>query len=374
MIKKLKIIVSLSMVMILFFTGCWDYRDVEKRSLVISVGIDKVNDNIEFSSEIAKFTKQEKAKISEIYSDVSSGENFEAARVDFNNRRPYPSFLGTTRVVVFGQKYAKGGIKPYINRINKIYDYRKTLLAVVSKEPAQEILKVKPDNDTSAGFLIEHNIEYMSNMGYGLYTDIGEILSDIAMDNVGYILPYVGIYQKRIKYLGIAIMKDSKLIDTIPTSESDGLLYLLAKNPTLTEEIYSKKYDKNVYSFKVNRGKKNISTNYKNGKVIINIDLRLKSLLQYQYYNRSLDKAKLKQLENRISDKVKSDIDEIIKKTQKEYKCDICGFAKNFRADNNKIYKDINWKEKYPKAQININVKTNILNENLADFNAKKNK
>lgn len=378
MIKKAnKFFIICLCISIFLFTGCWDYKDIEKKSIVISLGVDRVEGNIEFSTEVARLTPQlgeskEKAEITNVYNDLSYGKTFEEARIDYDSRRPYPTFLGATRVVVFGNKYAHEGIEPYLNRINKIYDYRKTLLAVVSRESPRELFNIKVENDISVGFLIEDNINFLSNQGTALYPTIGEILSSISLGEVGYVLPYIGIEQDSVKYLGLAVMKNSKLIGVIDTYNTNGILWILAKNPRLTKVIPSPHNDKNQLSFLLTVDKRKFKVNYVDEKVIIHIELDVKGELQYQYHVAPIPREDIQKLEKILSEIVKKEITTTIEKTQKEFQCDIFQFAKYFRAAHPEIYQQIKWRDAYPQANIRVAVNTKIVNENLLDANAKK--
>ncbi|MTI66871.1 MAG: hypothetical protein FH753_09760 [Firmicutes bacterium] len=163
-------------------------------------------------------------------------------------------------------------------------------------------------------------------------------------------------------------MKDSRLIATVDVKNSEGILYLLAEDPVFTEIITK---GDNKYSFRVKIGKRKIKADYINKKPIINIDLELESQLQYQYYESLITDNEKKVLEKKISDMVKDYILEIIKKSQKEFECDIFRFAKYFRADFPKVYKNIDWSEEYSNIKVNVNVKSKIINMNFSDPNAK---
>lgn len=375
MIRKINRLIIL-LILVFFLNGCWDYQDVNNRSIVISVGVDRVDGNIQFITEIAKLKaelgkEQEKAEITNVYTDVSYGKTFEEARVDVDSQRPHPTFLGATRVVIFGTNIARESIEPYLNRINKMYDYRKTLLPVISCVSPRELLSIPVENDISVGFLIEDTINFLSKRGLALYPSIGDLLSNIALGVVGYVIPHIGIEQDSIKYIGLAVMKDSKLIDVLETKDTTGLLYLLGDNPKLTEIVPGTKNKDNILSFGTKIKDRKIKTKYEDGKIAIDINLDLSGQLKYQYYVESISDEELEKAERIIENKIKNDIETIIEKSQKVYECDIFQFAKIFRADNPKIFKEINWLEEYPKAKLNVNVKIKIINKNLADPNAK---
>ena len=363
------------LVLSIFLTGCWDYADINEKSIVISLGVDKVDGKYEFSTEIAKLTPlvgEDKAQPASVYSDTSLGDTFEEARVDYDVKRPFPTFLGATRVVIFSKGYAKEGVEPYLNRINNIFDYRKTVLAVVSQDPPRDLLKIKVESDISVGFHIEDNINSLAHRGTALYPTIGDLLSDVALGEVGYLLPYVGIERNSIAYLGLAVMKDSKLIDIIDVNDTVGILYMLSDNPQFSEAIPSEKDPKNKLSLRTSIKKRKIKTDYVDGKAVINVSLDLKTQLQYQYYIEPISDAEIKKIEDIIAEKVKNDILAAIEKSQKKYKCDIFEFARYFRADNPKIYERIKWREEYPDAIVNVDVKAKIVNKNLTDPNVKR--
>ncbi|CAH2214858.1 Ger(x)C family spore germination protein [Tepidibacter aestuarii] len=375
MIRRLSKLLIISM-SVLLLTSCWDSEDINKKSIAISIGVDYVNDNIEFSGEIAKLTSSskdtEKAKTSDVYKMLSYGKTFEEARVNYDSVNPFSVFLGATRVVVLGQNYAKKGIEPYLNRIDHLYDYRKTLLAVVSREPPKDLFNTKIEKDISVGFLIEDIIEHVSSKGEGLYPVTGELLSDIELGKIGYLLPYVGIEKGSVKYLGLAVMKNSKLVGVINIEDTRGVIYLLAEKPKIVQITNNTNSDKNKVSIQTFVKNRKIKSDYVNGQVNINIDLDLKAQLRYQYYTEPISDKDNKQLENIISEKAKNDIKYIIKRAQKEFKCDIFEFAKYFRADNLEIYEKIDWEDAFTNANINVNVNTKIVNKSLRDPNAKK--
>lgn len=335
MIRKSCKLLVISMCALLL-TSCWDSEDINKKSITLSIGVDYVNDNVEFSGEVANLVSSpkdgEKAQTSDVYKMLSYGKTFEEARVNYDSVNPFPVFLGATRIVVFGEKFAKKSIEPYLNRIDHLYDYRKTILTVVSREPPSQLFNIKVEKDISVGFLIEDIIEHISSNGEGLYPVTGELLSDIELGKVGYLLPYVGIDRGSIKYLGLAVMKKSKLIGIIDIENTSGITYILAKKPKLVQVINSTNNDKNKISFHTLVKKRKIKTDYVDGEVTINIDLDLKALLRYQYYMEPISDKYTKRLENMISEKVKNDIESIIKRAQSEFECDIFGFAKYFRA------------------------------------------
>jgi len=375
--KKLTKLLILFLIPLLL-CSCWDYADIDKRGVVLSVGIDldKTTGNYLFSGEIANFSppsgqQVEQDKKTNIYHFTSRGATLEDAKLHSDSSVPRPVFLGATTVVLFGTSFAEKGIEPYLNRIDGLLDYRKTLLAVVTKESPEELLKLKTNKDISVGSAIQDNLQWLEASGKALYTTVGEMLSAISMGDVGYVIPYVGMQAKDIRYLGLAVMKDSKLIDVIDIKDTDGLLYLLADSPILVEFMPGIKNPNNIFSFHSEVEKRKIKAEYIDNTPVINVNLDVTLELHYQYYVEPISKEELKQLEDSLSRKIKIDIQNIVTRSQKEFQCDIFNFVKYFKADCPKAYKAIDWHVAYPNAKFNIKVSTEIINLDLDDPNAK---
>lgn len=372
-----KIMFLLTFILILLNTGCWDSRDINKKCIVISVGVDYVDDLVELSGEIVKLSKttsgaEGNSETSGVYTLLSYGKTFEEARVNYNSNNPFPTFLGAARVVVFSENYAKGGIEPYLNRIDSLYDFRKTLIPAVSREIPRELYGQKTKKDIAVGFLIDDILTHLKNDGQAICPNIGDLLSIIAFGSEGYLIPYIGNELDAIKYLGLAVFKDSKLINIIDIKDTKPVLYIMANNSKFIELIPSPKNKENKYSFRVTIDKRTIKTDYKNDNVIINLSYKLDAELRYQYYINTITDDMIKQFEEDITAKVTEDIFKTIKKAQKDYRCDIFGFGEIFKSQNIKQFKKINWEDSFQTAIINIDIKTTIVNQNLKSHDKKR--
>lgn len=356
---------------LIYMTGCWDYKDINQRTITLSVGLDyDSKEKVQYTSEVADLSAggiqaKEQAQSSPTYLLNSKGEDFEDARNDLNNREMNEDFSGATLLVAFSKDYAQRGIETYINRIVNLYGYRSALLIAVSRESIEELYKTKVKGSISVGTAIEETIRHISEYGGTLYSTANQVHTDISMKEMGYLLPYIGTEDNTIEYLGYSVMKDSKLIGIIERKDATGVNFLIAKNPLITKTFTIPKNKKNKVSIETKLSKRKIKTTYKEGKVQINIDLNLNAQILYFYYQKILTKEEIMLFENLISEEIKKDLLHAIKKSQKEYKVDFLKFAKYFKAQNSEIYKDIQWEEAYPRAEVNINVNTKIVDTNV---------
>lgn len=369
MIKKTNTVICI-LSLCLLLNGCWDYKDLNRRSILLSVGVDEVNDEVIFTGEIAKLFTSGKgqktmADITDVYTFKSKGKFFEDARNDLENTIPLTNFSSAVRTITFSKGFAEKGIEQYLNRVFFLSQFRSSILITIFDSDIENLFSGEIINDIAVGYAIEDTIKKLNEDGNTLYKTVQQIQSDIHFKSIGYLLPYISRKGGTIEYLGLAAMKDSKLIGIIKGSESNGFLYILAKKPIvdMVVQIPSDKY--NYYSMTNTLKKRKIRTYYKDGKVNIDIDLKFNSQLQYQYKLENLNKQDKKKIEKEVSDKIKKSVKSALEKSQKEFQCDVFGFARHFKGKYPNVYKELNWEKAYSEAVFNVNVDTTLVNTRL---------
>ncbi|GAA0717537.1 Ger(x)C family spore germination protein [Clostridium malenominatum] len=374
--KYIKLILILIIPALL--TGCWDYNDINRRSITLSVGVDEINGNVEITGRIANLTSKSsategEAQLSDTYFFQSTGYNFEKARFDFDTHVPSEDFSGALRVITFSKKYAQKGIESYINRIDFLPGMRKSLLITACMEPTRDLFLKPVKNDISVGYAIENTIRTLEREGMSIYTTLQDIQSSIQFKDIGYVIPYITKENDSIKYLGLAAMKDSKLVGIIDSRDSIGYLLILGEKTKHENVISHPRNIENPLSLKSILKKRKITTSYVDNKVNIDMKLNINTQLIYPYYMESINSDDIKTLEEELSNNIKKAVLSAIERSQTEFQCDIFGFGKYFKADNYNIYKNINWQEEYLKANFNVDVELKIVNFNLFETEPTKN-
>lgn len=131
--------------------------------------------------------------------------------------------------------------------------------------------------------------------------------------------------------------------------------------------------------FRVTNTKTKLKINLINGKVSIDIDLKVTCSLR-KYYSFSntdyLDCKDLSQLEVELSESIKKDMEQALEKGQKELKSDIFGFGFEFYRNYPKLWQqkyEKEWNDLFPDIPVNIKVKARISNTgtNIRDLDVK---
>lgn len=365
-IKKTKIIL-IFIICLSLLTGCWDNVDVDRRDILVSSGIDFKDGQYEFAGEVelirgkTESTKEQgRNRGQNVAILTAKGYTFDELRDDMDRKADFPIFFGALETIVFGENYARKGIDPYINRVNGLYDYRKTANVVITSDPLNKLFQLKPQNNISVGYSIESFLTQLIKKGETIRTDVGEVLGSTAVGKIGYPLNHISIVESSVKFSGIAVMKDSKLVGIVPSSETVWVTNILGRNPANILEIPHPKEKDNLVSLNLKQKKRKINVGYKNGRVEINIDMDFTASLQYQYFSGKISDEDRKELEDELSQINKEKTLKVIRQAQEEFKCDYFKFYLYFRANYPELAKNINWEKEFSRAQVNINVKTNI--------------
>ncbi|MBU3195873.1 Ger(x)C family spore germination protein [Clostridium algidicarnis] len=363
--RKNRLFVALLISSSLVLNGCWDSLDINNKSIILGVGIDQLNEKINFTGEVAKLMAGQKvggvsSTFSSVYNFYSDGESFEEARSEYDRLTPLGDFMGAIRVIVFSKAFAEKDIEPYINRITNLSRFRKSMMVVVSDTSARELFQKKIETDISISYGIEDLISYLSKDGKALHKTVQEIRSDISFKTIGYVVPYVGYENPSVKLLGYSIIKGSKSIGIVEYDDSNGLLYLLSEKVSLDYTIESPRNNENTISINSRLNERKINTKYVDGKININVDLDISSKMLYEYNIELLDKEDIKKIEDTMTKNIKDDINTIIKLSQEDYSTDFLGFGRYFKGQNPREYKNMSWEDEYPNAKVNVNIKNSV--------------
>jgi spore germination protein KC len=231
---------------------------------------------------------------------------------------------------------------------------------VVCGTPLKELFQITPTNNISVSFDIRDLLAQLKKNGVTYNTDIGSALSAIAVHKIGYTLNYIGVVNKNIKFLGIAVMKDSRLVGIIPADKAVYVTNIVGKKASSNLEIPDPNNKDNVITVSTNLHKRKVDVSYEKGRVVININLKFTARVQYQDLFGKLEENDKEKVEDAISQIHKKQTLKIIRRAQTNFKCDFFKFYLTFRSKYPNIAKNIDWDQKFSEAQVNVNVKTDV--------------
>lgn len=350
--KSLIIIIIFSLIIL---TGCWDSVEINKREYLFALGIDKVGDELIFTSEIPKINEgSEEQRL--VY--TKEGENFS----DFYNTSYLHSDKAISdrlmQVIVLGESVARD-----TNTLKKIFDemqrspqLNRRVKLCIATESAQKIINTEiPSNPIVGRFLSDMLVKLKREGNQEIYT-FDEALIDLGQTGNA-LIPVVEVNDKSLKIERAAIIKEYQLLGYLSVEELESLMVLL--NP-LKARIRNINID--IDGTTIALGVSDISSSKKlsieNEKITANYYMTLYVYVDsFIIGNNNLEK---KQFKDKIKEEAEKKISKIMEQTiytlQHTYKTDLLMLKKDLYKHHKKEYLSIENKydEAFQSADINV--------------------
>lgn len=355
-------------------TSCWSAHELNKLAIVLGMGIDKGKEDgypVEMTvqlanvSDIKSSSKGKDAGTSNTgYLNLKEkGKSISDTAKAFNRKLNRNLFFSHNQVVIFGKDFAEEGIENYMDFFLRYRETRLLTWILVSKQPASEILNVKPELESTPGRNIGELIKNQQQVSQIPAVNLKDFSSKLMSKATAPTAPIVEISNdnnRKIAYLSeTAVFRKGKMVGSLNEKETRGLLWCTNK---MKDGIVSINASNKEINDKVN-----IITTHASGKIIpqvkegvlsIQIKIKQEGDLQEQLSSEDLSNPKaFSILEKREEATIKKEIVLALKKSRR-LNADIFGFGdaiyQHYPDQWNKIEK--NWGETFQNVPVSINV------------------
>ena len=359
-------------------TGCWDMIEIEDRIFPYSIGVD-INHNQDKEGKflftisypnIAAIGKNATSEDPIFIIDDTANSIFELMH-KLTSRLQRPIYLKLLNVVLLSEEVAKDSksMREIVDSLNRDFIISKNVQMLLVKDNAKELLSTKLESKRQQA--IEGSLNSMLNnkqkssmfipinfMNFIEATDI----SDVA------IVPLAMPGEEEIIISGGAILKDYSLIGYLEPMEVRALAMM---NDEINQDTIDSSYNGADLSVMV--------TGVKSKKRLLNegeiLKIKFEIELEGHIHSFILDPnmpiktgEMLDDLQDSVAQEVKVDMDELIKKAQKEYGVDMFKLRNYISKYHPKLWEEIqdNWEVLYPDIEIEVDVKVFLRRRGLA--------
>lgn len=374
--KKINII--LLFLLLLNLSGCWNYREVDKFSIVAGISIDKgINEKIELSVEIIEISSGRETKLESKIITAEGNSLFDAIRnvISIAGKRLYWSHA---KIMILSKSIASEGVFEILEWFSRDAETRLDVEILIStEESAKEIFMSDKPLGNILSYTLLDTFENQVNLSKTPTTDI--LLFDIESNIKGnsIVLPVISLKRENKKNIpqinGCAIIKEDKLAGFLNGEETKDLLFIKnqIKGGILVEEMKTENKPVPV-SLEIFKNKTKVTPEIKNKEIIFNINIETTVAVdEVNGKGNFFDEKGIKKLEQNASNNLKKRTEALIKKLQQDYGADIFGFSSKLREDKVQTYKNVsnNWSETFKNLKVNIKAKVIIKNSGLLSKN-----
>ncbi|WP_078546931.1 Ger(x)C family spore germination protein [Litchfieldia alkalitelluris] len=353
--------IMLPLFFILLLVGC-GFKDIDKRFFVVSIGIDKPeNDNFKYNVLLKLAIPEAEPKmgakkfilISEEANSITEAVRIMKSRVDKELD------FGHAKTIVLGEELFEKDIKETMDWFVRRRDIQNVAWVTLGSPTAKAVLELKPDSERlpSNALLLAFG-DQGTETPYITSVFLFKFIRDLNESGINPVLPIVEMGKEKLF-----------MINRLVILEEGKEKLRLNKDETKTFNILDKGYDKTdilvdeedeKFLISVQSLSSNFKVDVKNqDEPSLQINIKLSGIVEES--QNMIDLKTLNRYEKLVSKASTKRVKDLILKFQEE-KVDPLGFGLRYRATHSgeESAKYKKWLELYPKLQINVNVEAKI--------------
>jgi spore germination protein KC len=375
--SKTKIFMMAMMIMInlICTTGCWNYREIDKLTIVAGVAVDKgEGGKYLMTLEIVYISGGKETKTESKTISIEGESIFDAARnsISILEKR---AFWSHTKVLILSKEVASENVESVIDWYLRDAETREDVNILISEtESAREIFGGQGIVEEIKSFNLDDILKNQANLSKAPVIDVLHFDIESKAEGASSILPAINLKQIDGKMapqiFGTAIIKNEKLAGFLNGEETQILLFIRneVKGGVLVEGAQKESQKESVNSpasLEIFKSKTKV-TPVVDGKQIeinLNVDTTV-AIDEIDGKEDYIDEEGRTKLEQSAENTLKEQIESLIKKVQQEYAADIFKFGAKLQQDNSKTWNLVssNWEQIFKDLKVNVQTKVHIKN------------
>jgi spore germination protein KC len=363
----------------IFVTGCWSRHELNDLAIAVGIGIDKTGDQYQVSAQVVLPSQIAGSKGGSPQAPVNlykaTGSTVYEALRKITTISPRKIYISHLRILVLGEDLAKEGISDVLDFFSRDTETRNDYFIVVAKDAkASDALKILTNLEKVPAVRLFASLETSEKYWAPTSTvTLGTLITELVTKGKNPILTGVVIdgnvdvgetsknvesvdSPTQLKYSGLAVFKEDKLIGWLTPDESKVYNYLT--NKVKNTVFYIKCPDGKKASLEVFKAHSKMKGSIRNGKPEITIEQHMVSKLgEVQCRNLNLTDLKtITELEQIADQEFIHLFEGTIKRVQQEYKSDIFGFGEVIHRSNPQAWKKLrdDWDQTFVHLPISI--------------------
>ncbi len=349
--------------MALLLPGCWDQREIEERTSVVAIGIDRH----ESDPKLLTVSVQIPIPI-KIAGSSGGGGSGDPVRVmsasgrtlieAFNNlqrRVNQQLFYGHTRVIAIGEEMAKSGLNDVMDAFRRDPQIRRLLWPIVVKGKAVELLGAKPELEQIPTVFIMSLIQNGAETGRIPDTNLGKFYINLSSPSEHPFLNYVEAGAAGVKWSGIAVFKEDKMLGDLDDQATWSFMRIAERQNGGPIVFPYKGDDERLVSFTTDTTKVDESYWLEHGRVHAKFTVSVEGDLIGKTFDTNFsDPREIAELERGASDYLEEEARKLLDTLQREYDADILGVGSKLRAYHQRIWKQVRDTDYFAEADIDV--------------------
>jgi Ger(x)C family germination protein len=359
--------VALFLVLLLagmLLTGCWDRRDIEQRTLVSAIGIDKgtagdylISIQVPIPNQIAGSTGTGGGGGGEAYRVITStGDTLMEGLNNLQKRTNQMIFVGHTRVIAISEEVARENITSIIDGLRRKSSFRRLLWPIVVHGEARNLLTFSPKLEQLPTVFVMDQLKTSSQLGILPKLSLGDMYIAMSKTTEEPIAYYARVSKEDIQLDRLAVFRGNRMVGHLDTHEIIPLIHIRNQRngPDVTVPIDP---EKNVFvTFHPKKTKTRIDARFEGGKPRFQICIRMDGSITESTYKEIINPVRwMNEVEQATAAYYEKLAKKTLQKLQKEYHADILRLGTLVRGRYPEAWKKIDsWETLFSNAEIQV--------------------
>ncbi|SDW03051.1 spore germination protein KC [Marininema mesophilum] len=350
----------------LLLGGCWDSQELEDRLSVTGIAIDQDKDQLVVS--ILTPIPQNNMGISggatatqqPVQIFTGRGKTLSDATNDIRFQSNKRVTFGDTRLIIISEKVAKQGLSNLLDAFGRNPEFRRREYMIVAKGEAQHFFQLRsPLESNPAGYIISFLKNKSEDELIMKKKGLNHFFIDEANPVDQPILNYLSIDGQKVRWNGVAIFKEEKMVGILNRIESRSLLQI-NHNGTGEDLVTPCKVKPGLIAIQPNIVTSKVRFGNRKGRAVFRIMVNVKALVKEMTCSVNLDDPKsLQKVSRHVEKAYEIQAMNTVKKAQ-QLRSDIYGLGNFIRTYHPTWWKKLNWSTDFSKADISIKYKVVI--------------
>lgn len=351
-------------------TGCWNYREIERLTVVSGVAIDRSgNGDLTVTFEVLDISSGEKSgAIEPIYIEMDGETFFDATRraIILSGKKLY---WGHNKVAVLSEEVAEQDVDRVLDFLTRDSEMRDDMWLLVAKDcSAREILQSKPLLEQAFAFEMDNMFrahDYISRYpSVPLYAFRNKIKGNKDSGFLPAATTVSTAHGETFQMAGTAVFKKSSLAGWLDENDSRYLLWIRSELEGGLIVLKNAAGSTTDVAMEILKNKTTVKPLvFQDGKIAFEIDVDTAvNIGELQGSADFMSKPGREALAKEAEQHIKDNIESFIKKIQEEYNSDVFGFGRKLETRYPKVWKEIkdDWDELFSEVETTVNVKVRI--------------
>lgn len=360
----------LALLLIIFFTGCYDRRELDDLAIVVGLGVDLADDGdilatVEIVNPQVLGNKSAGGGGEPVWVIESKGQTLFEAIWRMIHQSPNKLFFSHNQIIVIGEELANKDIFLVTDFLLRDEEPREDAYLIVAEGKAGDIIRAKIGIGSVPALAIEKMISSNWATSQAPMSQLIAFAKQTVAKAPGVVLGRIALRSEKeaeISFNGAAVLKRNKLVDWLTETEARGYLWIKDQVKGGTVVVKDTKYGGNI-SYEIAREKTVCRPKIlQNGQMSIEIDIAVTSRFAGLTDSREIENPTAwSEYVLDLEEGVKREVRSVIDKAQ-TLQLDFLDFGALIKQYYPQIWqkKESNWDKEFPMLPVAIKVKAQI--------------